>query len=468
MSFFQDIIKSIFGKPKDTLSDSKKNPISDVVPIAAGTEEVQREVEEDGKERERLELLKTKRAKRRQELKEDLALIEKKLEIIRSEIASIIIERKNISESQFLDSKIIVEPTVEKSKKIFQSNIFDSIPSMADCQRQRIEEEKRKIEKAEKIATDTIASVLMAIKQRNLSEAKEGLNLISQQAAYVENQGIRNSIKEVVLEITELSNLLEAEKRENEEAQRKKEAKGAQQRVEDLEQERQTSEARRLLEKVEKEERAKRYQIELLAKEEAQRKEQKRLNSLSDVLKSDAQEIVKYLRDNCINFFYHFTDEKNISLIRQRKGLYSWSYLLSHDLTIPSPGGNVASRGLDRDKGIEDYVRLSLCKSNPITYRIYQESKGTARLVLLKIKIDVAMFEHTKFSDTNATDKRAKVGDDKDFIEKYFDFDAISLERCRNTGPQYKKRQAEVMVKTFIPAKYILNLDNPELITFNN
>jgi hypothetical protein len=137
-------------------------------------------------------------------------------------------------------------------------------------------------------------------------------------------------------------------------------------------------------------------------------------------------------------------------------------------MKIPSPGGNDTSRGLDRDKGLEDYVRLSLCKSHPMAYRIHQESEGRANLVLLKIKLDVTMFESTRFSNVNATDKRAKIGSDLEFIEENLDFEAIALDWCWGSDPRHKLRQAEVMVKTFIPSKYIINLDNPGTMTFSN
>lgn len=427
-----------------------------------------RKEEEERKRREWLEFLKTKRAKRRKELEEELGVIEKQLTYIQARIQYIKEDRKSIfkKDAPNLDiSPVIFTP---RSANRFLARGFDVIITMRELLKQRIEEERKRIDEAERIALIHIERAKKAIQNRNLDQAKECLDIMSKQTAFIENKNISVSIKDVVFAITELSKQIEAEKREKEEQRRKAEALAAQQRAETLERQRQEEEARKIREDAERKERAKRYEEELRKKEKAQQDEINRLKGLSSSLKPDAAEIVKFLLDNGIDYLYHFTDASNIPLIKSRNGLYSWSYLLSHGWKIPSSGGNDTSRGLDRDKGLEDYVRLSLCKSHPIAYRIHLETEGRANLVLLKIKLDVTMFESTRFSNVNATDKRAKIGTDRDFLEKNLDFEAISLDWCWGSDPRHKKRQAEVMVKTFIPLKYIVNIDNPDIMTFNN
>lgn len=427
-----------------------------------------RREEEERKKREWLEFLKTKRAKRRKELEEQLILIDKQLTFIQDRIIAIKDEKKLIVKKDAPDLSVKEEAYNFKATNLFESKDLEAITSMRELLQQRIEEERRKIEEAEKTTLINIECARDAINSRNLDRAKEFLDVISKQTAFIENMDINAAIKDVVFAITELSNQLEAEKREKEELRRKQEAIAAQQRAEALERQRQEEEARKLREQEERKERARKFEEELREKEKAQQQEINRLNGLSSTLKSDAQEIVNFLHKNGIYYFYHFTEASNLPLIKSRKGLYSWSYLLSHDMKIPSPGGNDTSRGLDRDKGLEDYVRLSLCKSHPMAYRIHQESEGRANLVLLKIKLEVAMFESTRFSNVNATDKRARIGSDLEFIEDNLDFEAIALDWCWGSDPRHKLRQAEVMVKTFIPSKYIINLDNPEIMTFNN
>ncbi len=445
-----------------TLDSNGSNDIIDNTSI-----EAIRAAEEERKKKEWLEFLKTKRAKRRKELEEELAIIDKQLNQILENIESIKEDRKNISKSSLPAFSIETESSRVPEPKIFSTSEYESITSMADYRQQRIEEERRKIAEAEKVTRMGIKEIRKAIDNRNLKDALEELDRVAQQAQYIEDPELKNEIKDLVLSITELRNSIEAEKRAKEEERRKKEALEAQQRAEALERERAAKEAQRLQEESDRKERDRRYREELLAKEEQERKEAEQLKNLSEILKGDAKDIVRYFREMGIYYFYHFTDASNIPLIKQRKGLFSWSYLASHNLRIPAPGGNDTSRGLDRDKGLEDYVRLSLCKSHPMAYRIFQESQGRANLVLLKIKIDVSMFESTKFSDINATDKRAQIGTDKEFIEENFDFDAIGMKWCRSTNPKHKKRQAEILVKTHIPAKFIENLNYPEQMTFN-
>ena len=138
---------------------------------------------------------------------------------------------------------------------------------MRELLQQRIEEERRKIEEAEKTALINIEGAREAINNRNLDRAKECLDILSKQTAFIENKDINVAIKDVVFAITELFNQLEAEKREKEEQRRKQEALAAQQRAEALERQRQEEEARKLREQEERKERARKFEEELREKE---------------------------------------------------------------------------------------------------------------------------------------------------------------------------------------------------------
>lgn len=431
-------------------------------------ERIRRE-EKEREKREWLEFLKTKRAKRRKELEEELVVIDKQLTFIQERILAIKEERKGIVKKDAPD--ILLKPSFATPQPANQFNVkeFERIITMRELLQQRIEEERKRIEEAERTALVNIQEAKEAIKNRNIDRARECLDILSKQTSFIENKDINAAIKDVVFAITELSNQLEAEKREREEQRRKQEALAAQQRAEALERQQQEEAARKLREEEEKKERARKYEEELREKEKAQQEEISRLNELYLSLKPDASEIVKFLKENGIYYLYHFTEASNIPLIKSRKGLYSWSYLLSHGMKIPSSGGNNTSRAIDRDRGLEDYVHLSLCKSHPMAYRLHQRSCGRANLVLLKIMIDVVTFERTLFSDVNTTDKLARIGSDKYFLEEHLDFEAIldRLSICSSVS-RFKKREAEVLVKTFIPLKYIVNIDNPEIISFKN
>ena len=113
------------------------------------------------------------------------------------------------------------------------------------------------------------------------------------------------------------------------------------------------------------------------------------------------------------------------------------------------------SRSLDSRYGLEDYVRLSFCDNHPMMYRLKQQGYD---LVLLKVNIDVALLNETLFSDMNATDNNHRTGSSLEDLKKV-DLTAVNSRYLRSTDPLFKKHQAEVLVKTFIPIDKILNID---------
>lgn len=207
---------------------------------------------------------------------------------------------------------------------------------------------------------------------------------------------------------------------------------------------------RRNAEEIQKEEQRK----EAIKKEKEA--EKNRIKSLSSLKKVDAVSIRELLLRNGIKCFYHFTDRANIESIRRNGGLYSWHYLKSHGIQIPNQGGTPFSEELDKHYGLQDYVRLSFCKSHPMAYRKMQEG---ANIVVLRISLDVATFRHTMFSDMNATDKLHSQGGDLAALQK-IRFAATQREYVRRDDADFKYLQAEVMVKTFIPLQYIENINN--------
>lgn len=171
--------------------------------------------------------------------------------------------------------------------------------------------------------------------------------------------------------------------------------------------------------------------------------------------KPDKTLIEEYLEKNGVQYFYHFTDKRNLASIKQHGGLYSWSYCKKHNIAIPYAGGDEISRKLDSFHGLEDYVRLSFCDNHPMKHRLYEQGYD---LVLLKVNVDVALINETLFSDINATDNNHQRGASLDDLKKV-DFKAVNSKYLRSTDELFKKHQAEVLVKTFIPIDKILNID---------
>ena len=166
------------------------------------------------------------------------------------------------------------------------------------------------------------------------------------------------------------------------------------------------------------------------------------------------------LNDNGITYLYHFTDRRNLSSIKEYGGLYSWKYCELHGIHIPYPGGDNNSRLLDASFKLENYVRLSFCEDHPMSWRLQQQGYD---LVLLKIKVDVAWSQNALYSDINAADPRHVHGGSLENL-KSIDFSATKQHYVSRESPFFKKHQAEVMIKTFIPVDCIVNFDNPDTI----
>lgn len=164
-----------------------------------------------------------------------------------------------------------------------------------------------------------------------------------------------------------------------------------------------------------------------------------------------------YLEQRDVNFFYHFTDRSNLYSIKQKGGLFSWKYCEENHINIPKAGGDILGRRLDVRYNLENYVRLSFCIDHPMAYRLKQEGYD---LVLLKIKIDVAWLNDTLFSDMNATDIEHRHGPLLEDL-MLIDIDATRESFVSRTSPSFRKHQAEVLVKNFVPIEYIENINNP-------
>lgn len=176
--------------------------------------------------------------------------------------------------------------------------------------------------------------------------------------------------------------------------------------------------------------------------------------------KENSESFRQLLISHGIRYFYHFTDESNLDSIRKYGGLLSWKSCNTYGVDIPSPGGDLQSRQLDMKYDLQDYVRLSFCEDHPMAYRHKKDGK---RLVLLKIKTDVALWERTLFSDINATDSNHHVGGTL-YDLKRVNFVAVKKTYVSRDDNDFKHHQAEILVKTVIPKEFIVNLDNPEYI----
>lgn len=173
--------------------------------------------------------------------------------------------------------------------------------------------------------------------------------------------------------------------------------------------------------------------------------------------KTDWRKFEKILKEKKITELYHFTDFENIKSIIDNNGIYSWKSCKNNGITIQRAGGSILSHSLDIKKGIEDFVHLSFTPQHPMLYDTIDDGR-IKNPILLIIDIDVIYLQETIFSDRNATDNRAKIS--SNIIEfENINFDLIAnnkyFELDENDQHYF---QAEVMVKEFIPLKYIKNI----------
>ncbi|MFC2770777.1 MAG: DUF4433 domain-containing protein [Porphyromonas endodontalis] len=199
-----------------------------------------------------------------------------------------------------------------------------------------------------------------------------------------------------------------------------------------------------------------------LVEQEARKKDEEKQNlyglCLSEEQKKENwQEFQEVLIRNGITCLYHFTDSRNVASIKEYGGLFSWEACEKNNIKIPFQGGDENSRKLDQRYKLGDYVRLSFCEDHPMAYCV-KNRNGGCELVVLEVKVDVAYLKDTLFSDMNATDSGHSHGGDIDNLKKV-NFEATKMKYLRNGDSLFKMHQAEVMVKTFVPIEYIVNID---------
>lgn len=176
--------------------------------------------------------------------------------------------------------------------------------------------------------------------------------------------------------------------------------------------------------------------------------------------KSCRNEIIQYLIDNGIKCLYHFTDRDRLNSIIRHGGLLSYKRCLDEAVVMPVRKDMAVSRDIDAEFGLEDYARLSFCRDLP---KIDERKKAGAELVLLKISLEVATFEDTEFADMEATSPMMKHGSTFEDLRKI----NLSVTNCENSSLskiEYLQKQAEILVKEIVPLKYILNIENPDVI----
>ena len=370
-------------------------------------------------------------------------------------------------ELESLEKKIIKIPSFEikqlEAKKIkvkpFTSPTPRPVRTMKDLMQKRKEEEVERRQQLQQQVAKNLDTARIFINDENPDSAEELLFRTSSALQELKDNQLNNLYEELLNDIKGLKDILRQKEIERLEAEDR-------QKAEEEKRKRDQDCLRRQREEEERQERkrqAREYEEKLVREEEARRLEIDRLTTLVTRTKGDANKILQYLRMKGITRFYHFTDRQNLIRIKQLGGLYSWYYCEQNGIEIPNPGGDYDSRRYDIRHGLQDYVRLSFCDDHPMAWRKHKEGSS---LLLLYIDINVATFKDTLFTDRNAASSSFACGGNYDDLMK---INIQATQRnyvSRNEGEIFFQHQAECMIKTFIPLRYITNIDNPRKMIF--
>ena len=342
---------------------------------------------------------------------------------------------------------------------IFSSRKFENIPSLQSLKGERLRKEAHDLKVREERTKSLLDKLETLIAQRKFQEAKQIMDEITHEIVRIKDSVLRKRYTDIQKSLSELERELEHERlvklaeeqKRKEEEERKKREREEKERVE--------NEKRIAEERIRKQQEANRLAEEARKKEQAELAEKERLEVLSTERKENWSDFKQILDNNGIRYLYHFTDRRNIPSIKRHGGLFSWQYCDTHGITIPSPGGIGFGRNLDLRYGLEDYVRLSFCKEHPMKYIAMKDGRIQNPVVLL-IDIEVAYLKGTLFFFFFATKTGHKTGGALNDLSKVR-FDIVKLPNHFNLEePEKSFYQAEILVKTFIPKRYIVNLDN--------
>ncbi|MGI2035135.1 DarT ssDNA thymidine ADP-ribosyltransferase family protein [Rhizobium panacihumi] len=161
-----------------------------------------------------------------------------------------------------------------------------------------------------------------------------------------------------------------------------------------------------------------------------------------------------------VPLLYHFTDRRNIPLIKEMGGLYPLSQLDQKQIKVPAPGGNQWSRDADAPKGMGNYVHLCFRNAHPMEYMARQDGRITDT-IFLQIHPSVMQLEGVLFTNDVAN----KAGVESVAIadaDALIDFE-ILYTRTEWRDPAIKARltqaeKYEVLVPHIIPLPYIRNI----------
>ena len=179
---------------------------------------------------------------------------------------------------------------------------------------------------------------------------------------------------------------------------------------------------------------------------------------LSELTKKKANwgKFDELLRLHGINTLYHFTDEENVKSIKESNGLLSAYSTKNNSIKVHKYASNELSREFDIIKGGENFIRLSFIKKHPMLYTSLKAERIKIPYII-EVSKDVVFFESTMFSNQNALVKGVILDGSIDNF-KTIRFDLMRYKYLDLLEDSRSFLQAEILVKQYIPDKFIKNI----------
>jgi hypothetical protein len=163
-----------------------------------------------------------------------------------------------------------------------------------------------------------------------------------------------------------------------------------------------------------------------------------------------------------ISFLYHFTDRRNLPLIRELGGLYPLSELVRKGVDVPAPGGNEWSRDADGMTGMNRYVHLCFRSTHPMEF-IARDEGRIADSIFLQVHPEVLQWEGVLFTP-DVANKSGVQTYPIDQAAQMIDYEVLYTRTdWKNPAIQQRLKQAEkceVLVPRLIPLELIRNFPN--------
>lgn len=163
-----------------------------------------------------------------------------------------------------------------------------------------------------------------------------------------------------------------------------------------------------------------------------------------------------------VSTFYHFTDRRNLPLIRELGGLYSLAKLREMEVEIPAPGGNQWSHDADADRGLDRYVHLCFMPNHPMEY-IARAKGRIASSIFLQVRPEVINREGVLFT-AGVSNKAGSTLHTIEEARQIIDFEVLYTHTdWRDAVIQQRRQQAEkyeILVPDHIPLELIRKFPN--------